>query len=66
VNKVNSFDDAMKSNTAKYADYFKMALQSGIYLAPSQFEAAFVSAAHTNEDIEKTIAANLSALEKLI
>jgi glutamate-1-semialdehyde 2,1-aminomutase len=47
VSKVNSFDDAMKSDTAKYADYFKMALQSGIYLAPSQFEAAFVSAAHT-------------------
>ncbi|NJO87689.1 MAG: glutamate-1-semialdehyde 2,1-aminomutase [Chloroflexia bacterium] len=65
LNKVNSFDDAMKSDTAKYADYFKMSLQSGIYLAPSQFEAAFVSAAHTDEDIEKTIAANLSALEKL-
>ncbi len=65
LNKVSSFDDAMKSNTTKYADYFKMALQSGIYLAPSQFEAAFVSSAHTDEDIEKTIAANLSALEKL-
>jgi glutamate-1-semialdehyde 2,1-aminomutase len=38
-------------------------LDSGVYLAPSQFEAAFVSAAHTDEDIEKTIAAAGEALE---
>jgi glutamate-1-semialdehyde 2,1-aminomutase len=65
VEKVKSFDDSMKSDTGKYAEYFKMALESGIYLAPSQFEAAFVSAVHSDEDIEKTIAANLSALERL-
>ncbi len=65
VDKVKSFDDAMKSNTGKYAEYFKMALENGIYLAPSQFECAFVSAAQTDEDIDKAIAANLAALEKL-
>jgi glutamate-1-semialdehyde 2,1-aminomutase len=37
-------------------------LESGVYLAPSQFEAAFVGAAHTDEDIEKTIAAARAAL----
>jgi glutamate-1-semialdehyde 2,1-aminomutase len=37
-------------------------LDAGVYLAPSQFEAAFVSAAHTDEDIEKTIAAAREAL----
>jgi glutamate-1-semialdehyde 2,1-aminomutase len=37
-------------------------LERGVYLAPSQFEAAFVSAAHTDEDIEKTIAAAGQAL----
>ncbi len=63
--EVNSFDEAIKSDTGKYAAYFKMAAGSGIYLAPSQFECAFVSAAHTDEDIEKTIEANLSALQKL-
>jgi len=48
-----------------FAAYFKETLESGIYLAPSQFECAFVSDAHTMDDIEKTIAANRKALEKL-
>ncbi len=65
LKEINSFDDAVKSDTGKYADYFKLAAESGIYLAPSQFECAFVSAAHTDEDIEKTIQANLKALELL-
>lgn len=63
--KINSYDDAMKSEPATYAKYFNMALQSGIYLAPSQYEATFVSAAHTDEDIEIAIAGNLVALTKL-
>ena len=65
LKEINSFDDAVKSDTGKYAEYFKLAAESGIYLAPSQFECAFVSAAHTDEDIEKTIQANLKALELL-
>ncbi len=65
LNDVQSFEDAMKSDAAKYAEYFKLSLQSGIYLAPSQYEATFVSAAHTDADIEKAIAANLSALQHI-
>ena len=38
----------------KYADYFNYLQSNGIYTAPSQFEAMFVSVAHTDEDIEKT------------
>ncbi len=65
LQEINSFDDAVKSDTEKYASYFKIAAENGIYLAPSQFECAFISAAHTNEDIEQTIAANLLALKQL-
>jgi glutamate-1-semialdehyde 2,1-aminomutase len=40
-------------------------LERGIYLPPSQFEAFFLSAAHTEEDIDRTVAANLSALKSI-
>ena len=63
--EVTSFSHAASSDTRMFAAYFKEALESGIYLAPSQFECAFVSDAHTMDDIEKTIAANRKALEKL-
>ncbi len=63
--KVSSYDEAVSSDTEKYAKYFKMALDSGIYLAPSQFECLFVSFAHTDEDIDKAINANLAALSAL-
>ena len=39
---------------ARFAEYFKFMLEHGIYSAPSQFEAMFVSCAHSDEDIEKT------------
>ncbi len=65
LNEVNSFEDAVKSDTEKFAEYFKLAAESGIYLAPSQYECAFISAAHTGEDIDKTITANLLALKQL-
>jgi glutamate-1-semialdehyde 2,1-aminomutase len=63
--QVTSLKEAMTSDTAKYAAYFKMALENGIYLAPSQFECLFVSYAHTDQDIEAIIAANLKALQNL-
>ena len=63
--QVTSLNEAMKSDTGKYAAYFKMCLESGIYLAPSQFECLFVSYAHTDRDIEAIIAANLNALKQL-
>jgi len=63
--KVSSFEEAMQSDTSRYAGYFKQSLESGIYIAPSQFECLFVSYAHTNDDINKIIAANLKALKNL-
>jgi len=64
-NQVNSYADACKSDTVKYARFFKMSLESGIYLAPSQFEAGFMSAAHTAKKIDKTIEATYEALKAL-
>lgn len=52
--KVTDYDSAKTADTKAYADYFGYLLENGIYTAPSQFEAMFVSAAHSDEDIEKT------------
>ena len=54
---VTDCPSAKRSDTARFARFFRAMLDRGIYLAPSQFEAAFVSAAHTNDDIARTIAA---------
>ena len=54
---VTDYESAKLSDTARFGRYFRLMLDRGIYLAPSQFEAAFVSAAHTDEDITRTIAA---------
>lgn len=51
---VKSYEDAMRSDTEAYADYFGYMLDHGIYLAPAQFEAMFVSDAHSREDIDST------------
>ena len=63
--KVNSYNDAVKSNTERYARYFKQSLQNGIYLAPSQFEATFVSFAHTDNDIQMALESGLEAMKTL-
>ncbi len=62
---ITSYDEAMKSDAEKYARFFKLSLESGIYLAPSQYECLFISYAHTDKDIETIIAANLEALKAL-
>ncbi len=54
---VTDWDSASKSDTAAFGRFFRAMLDAGIYLPPSQFEAAFVSIAHSEEDIQKTIAA---------
>ncbi|MBP1736179.1 MAG: glutamate-semialdehyde--aminomutase [Oscillospiraceae bacterium] len=54
---VTSFESAKTSDTALYGRYFQHMLDRGIYLAPAQFEAMFVSAAHTEEDLAKTVEA---------
>jgi glutamate-1-semialdehyde 2,1-aminomutase len=59
---VRDFNSALKSDTKKFSIYFNEMLKRGIYLPPSQFEAAFISTAHTERDIEKTIEANYEAL----
>lgn len=51
---VRDYESAVSSNTKCYAEYFGYLLEHGIYTAPSQFEAMFVSDAHTQEDIDKT------------
>jgi glutamate-1-semialdehyde 2,1-aminomutase len=53
---VNCFVDAAKSDTVKFGKWHRMMLERGVYLAPSQYEAGFVSLAHTEEDIDRTIA----------
>ena len=52
---VISYEDAMKSDVQLYAKYFGAMLEEGIYLAPSQFEAGFISEAHHDIDIDATI-----------
>jgi glutamate-1-semialdehyde 2,1-aminomutase len=54
---VTDYESAKRSDTARFGRFFRAMLERGVYLAPSQFEAAFVSAAHTEEDIRQTIAA---------
>lgn len=60
---VVNFDAALTSDTEKYAVYFKEMLRQGVYIAPSQFEATFINAAMTDEDIDKTLEAAYNALE---
>jgi glutamate-1-semialdehyde 2,1-aminomutase len=54
---VTDWDSASRSDTEAFARFFRNLLDAGVYLPPSQYEAAFLSAAHTEEDIQKTVAA---------
>jgi len=54
---VTDYDSALKSDTKKFAKYFKHMLKTGIYLPPSQFEACFLSTQHTEAHIKRTVAA---------
>jgi glutamate-1-semialdehyde 2,1-aminomutase len=54
---VTDWDSAKKSDTARFARFFHFLLDRGVYIAPSQFEAGFVSAAHSEDDIRSTAAA---------
>ncbi len=59
---VTNYDEAKTSNTKLYGAFFREMLNRGIFLAPSQFEAAFVSASHTDADIDRTIVAAKESL----
>ncbi|MDQ3129575.1 MAG: glutamate-1-semialdehyde 2,1-aminomutase [Acidobacteriota bacterium] len=63
--EVIDFDMAKTSDTQKFAQYFNSMLESGIYLPPSQYEAWFVSIAHTKEDLDKTLEQNYEALRNI-
>jgi glutamate-1-semialdehyde 2,1-aminomutase len=59
---VHNLADAMKSDRARFARYFHGMLDAGVYLAPSQFEAGFISVAHTAADIDQTVKAAAKVL----
>jgi glutamate-1-semialdehyde 2,1-aminomutase len=63
---VNSFKDARTSDLDMFSAYYLKMRNRGIYLAPSQFEAGFVSAAHSNEDIDSTIQAVKTVFSELV
>lgn len=60
---VTNWDSASKSDTGKYGTFFRAMLEEGVYLAPSQYECAFVSTSHIDEVIEKTVRAARKAME---
>lgn len=62
---VTDFDSAKTSDTGKFASYFNAMLEDGVYLPPSQFEASFVSIAHKEEDLNKTVNAVRKALASI-
>jgi len=62
---VHNLADAMKSDRERFKKYFHGMLEEGIYLAPSQFEAGFVSTAHSAVDIEKTVKAAAKVMKAL-
>ena len=62
---VTDYGGAKRSDTKRYAQFFREMLDRGIFLAPSQFEAAFVSTMHTKEDIDRTLAAAKASLEAI-
>jgi glutamate-1-semialdehyde 2,1-aminomutase len=60
---VRDYAGAKKCDTSRFASFFRAMLERGVFLAPSQFEALFVSAAHSDADIDRTIAAFRESLE---
>ena len=62
---VRNLADAMKSNRERFAKFFHGMLSAGIYLAPSQFEAGFISTAHSPEDIEATFNAAAAVMKRI-
>ena len=62
---VHNLADAMKSDRERFKKYFHGMLEAGIYLAPSQFEAGFLSTAHTAKHIEATVAPAAKVMKTL-
>ena len=64
--QVRDYEGAKKSDTRRFAAFFGEMLDRGIFLPPSQFEALFVSAAHTEDDIDRTVAACRESFRSLL
>src|SRR5207237_9779318 len=62
---VRSYADATSARTDQYATFFRAMLERGVYPPPSQFEAWFLSAAHTSKDVDRTIAAARGAMKAI-
>jgi glutamate-1-semialdehyde 2,1-aminomutase len=60
---VRDYDSALKADTGAYATFFRGMLSRGVYPPPSQFEAWFLSAAHTDRQILQTVAAARAAMK---
>lgn len=63
--EVTSYEQVMNSDSARFGRFFHLMLDHGVYLAPSAFEAGFVSAAHDDDVIDQTIAVARSAFAAL-
>jgi len=63
--QVTDYNSALSSNVGIFNAFFKLMLEYGVYLAPSQFEAGFISIAHTREDLDLTVDATKKALKRL-
>jgi glutamate-1-semialdehyde 2,1-aminomutase len=63
--EVTDYETAKSSDTGVFGEYFRRMLEQAVYLPPSQFETAFLSAAHSEADIEETIAASVRTLKEI-
>lgn len=63
---VTDFTSAMQADTQRYGQHYRQMLAQGVWLAPSQFEAAFISAAHSRADLEKTLIMTEASFKKLM
>jgi glutamate-1-semialdehyde 2,1-aminomutase len=63
---VTDYASAKTSDTAAFSAFFRAMLEAGVYLPPSQFEAAFVSTAHTDADVEATVLASRGAFQAVV
>jgi glutamate-1-semialdehyde 2,1-aminomutase len=62
---VTDYASAKKSDTGRFARFFRALLERGVYFPPSQFEAAFVSTAHSEADVTMTLEAAAKAFEEI-
>jgi glutamate-1-semialdehyde 2,1-aminomutase len=65
ASEIRNYDDAKKADAKKFAAFFQAMLERGVFLPPSQYEALFISAAHTEVDIERTIEAARESLRSI-